>query len=256
MAGSMMTALQTSLPYDPFSPRKLPGISPLDMAEWLIFDEAFAAQMAERDRLLAERRADVLALDDSAREAAGELLELVLDIAYPGAGEHVTRGDGVQVNINRTDPMGTLGRLVQDDFCLLQKHGDQHVLTGAVLCFPASWMLSEKFMHPLTGIHEPVDAYDDNIAARVQRLFDGVQPDRPLWRFNALWYSDAALFQPRSIHDRRPGQVEYEARYFRSERQSVVRLPKSRAVVFSIHTFVLKQADALRLRDIAGQQQK
>ena len=247
----MSPALQETLPYDPFSPRRLPGISPLTLDDWLIFDAAFAAQMAERDRLLSERHGDVVALDASAREAALELLELVIATAYPGASDQVTRRDGVQVGIDRDDPMGTLGHLVQEDFCLLQKRGDQHVLTGAVLCFPASWMLSEKFMRPLTGIHEPVEEYDQGIAARVQRLFDGVQPDRPLWRFNALWYSDPALHQPRSSHDRRPERHDRESAYFRSERQSVVRLAQTRAVVFSIHTFVLKQADAIRLRGAA-----
>ena len=33
--------------------RKLPGIQPLDPADWLLRDEAFNAQMAYRDQLLA-----------------------------------------------------------------------------------------------------------------------------------------------------------------------------------------------------------
>jgi len=238
-----MTAVQKSLPYDPFSDPPLPGVKPLEVADWLIRDEAFAGQMAARDRLLAERRDAVLALDEGARGAAEELLDLVLGLAYPGAGERVLRPDGVDVAIDRGDPMGTLGRLVQEDLCLMQKRGDEHVLTGAVLCFPASWLLSEKFMRPLGGIHEPVARYDGDIARRVQRLFDGVRPGRPLWRFNALWYADAVLHQPRSVNARRPRADAETAPYFRSERQSILRLPESGAVVFSIHTFVLARAD-------------
>ncbi|MGV6847616.1 MAG: heme-dependent oxidative N-demethylase family protein [Marinibacterium sp.] len=236
-----MTAIcQTRLPYDPRPGAGLPGVRPMDMADWLVRDEAFAAQMAERDRLLRERRADVLAMDHAARLAAEELLDLVLDQAYRGSGPAVQRPDGVSVDIDRGDPMGTLGRLVQEDLCILEKRQPgEHVLTAAVLCFPASWRLDEKFRRPLTRIHAPVADYDDNIARRVQRLFDGIRPGRPLWRFNALLYEKPDLFQPLGEGDLRPHRETPARTYFRSERQCLVRLPVSGAVVFSIHTYVI-----------------
>ncbi|MFA3917804.1 heme-dependent oxidative N-demethylase family protein [Ruegeria hyattellae] len=239
----MTAILQRTIPYDPLTPRPLPGMAPLRMEDWLLRDEVFAAQMAQRATLLETRRNDVLAMDEAARPAAEELLDLVLSHAYPGAGPQVTRPDGVQVVIERADPMGTLGRLVQEDLCILLKQGDEHVLTGAVLCFPASWMLAEKYQRPLVVIHAPVAPYDEGIAKRVQRLFDGVQPERPLWRFNALWYVDPELHQPRSVHARRDAPEATAADYLRSERQCILRLPRTRAVVFSIHTYVLARAD-------------
>ena len=51
--GRMTEILQSDIPHDVTAPKPLPGIAPLEMAEWLQFDEAFAAQMAERERLLA-----------------------------------------------------------------------------------------------------------------------------------------------------------------------------------------------------------
>ncbi|MCA0927422.1 heme-dependent oxidative N-demethylase family protein [Ruegeria profundi] len=240
-----MTILQTSIPYDPLKSRPLPGIQPLAMDDWLHFDDAFSAQMQRRAALLDERRDDVLALDHSAEPAAQELLNLVLHHAYPGCLDHATRPDGQIVEIDRTRPLETLCRLVQEDFCILQKQGDEHVLTGAILCFPASWRLSEKFMRPLVDIHIPVASYDANIARRVQRLFDGIQPERPLWRFNALWYADAELYQPRSATEPRHITDPEAAGFLRSERQTLLRLPQTRAVVFSIHTYVLL-ADRLR----------
>lgn len=242
----MSDILQSSLPYAITPARRLPGIAPFDMADWLIVDDAYSAQMHERARLLATRRDDVLVLDPGARAAADELLQLVLDMAYAGPESEirgtVVRPDGSRVAINRDDPLGTMGHLVQEDLCILQKIGGVHVLTGAVLCFPASWTLSEKFMHPLVGIHSSVDAYDDGIAKRVQRLFDGVRVGRPMWRFNALWYHDADLYQPRRVADPRAATDTTTAAFFRSERQCILRLPQSDAVVFSIHTFVLARA--------------
>ncbi|MEX0367568.1 MAG: DUF3445 domain-containing protein [Ruegeria sp.] len=245
----MNAILQKSIPYDPLIARPLPGIQPISMEDWLHRDDAFAAQMARRAELLAGQRDEVLAMDAAARPAALELLELVLAQVYPGARERVLRSDGVEVKIDRDRPLDTLCLLVQEDFCILQKRGDEHVLTGAILCFPASWTLSEKFMRPLIAIHMPVAGYDVDVARRVQRLFDGVQPGRPLWRYNALWYPDPELHQPRSVLAPRPASDRVDARYLRSERQSLLRLPQSRAVVFSIHTYLLDRKD---LPGVAG----
>ena len=244
----MRAILQKTLPYDLRLKRALPGIQPLQRSDWLQIDEAYDQQIAERERLLSVARGVVVQLSETARPAAEELLDQVLEDLSQRADFTVhelwvRRPDGVRVYINRGDPLGALARLVQEDLCLLQKTDDEHVLTGAVLCFPASWSLAEKFMRPLVAIHAPVDSYDDNIARRVQRLFDGVKPERPLWRFNLLRYVDPTLHQPRSELARRNTDDNQDFKYFRSERQCVLRLPKTDAVVFSIHTYVLKNSD-------------
>ncbi|MBV2361380.1 DUF3445 domain-containing protein [Thalassococcus sp. CAU 1522] len=240
--------LQSALPYDPHEAPPLPGIRPLGSDPWLIVDDAYAAQMAERERLLRDRRDDVLRLDADAFGAARDLLDTVLT-SLPGGfrrdGDVVRRPDGIAVRLDRADPMATLGRLVQEDLCLLEKRGDEHVLTGAVLCFPASWMLSEKFLRPLVAIHRPVAEYDAALSVRVQRLLDGVQPGRGLWRCNAHRYADAALFQPRSEAAPRPAPDKDGAPFLRSERQCILRLAESRAVVFSIHTYVVRAPERI-----------
>ncbi|MHC9234240.1 heme-dependent oxidative N-demethylase family protein [Pseudooceanicola sp. 502str34] len=245
----MQEILQTRLPYEIDPAHRLPGTRPLDEAQWLLRDEAFAGQMALREALLSTRREDVVRLSDRARPAAAELLETVLaflatDSGYSRAGGVITRPDGGKVALDRDDPMGTLGRLVQEDFCLLEKAPgeEEHVLTGAVLCFPASWTLAEKFLHPMIRIHRPVAAYDENIAKRVQRLFDGVQVGRPLWRYNYLHHGNPALYQPQS--ETRKDYASYSKApqtYIRSERQTMRRLPETRAVVFGIHTYILRR---------------
>jgi len=241
----MTPILQNTIPYDALTTRPLPGIQPADLDNWLHMDDAFAGQMRRRAEVLADHRENVLALAPCAKPAAQELLKLVLSHAYPGSVDRVTRPDGQLIGIDHDHPLETLCHLVQEDFCILQKHKEEHVLTGALLCFPASWRLSEKFMRPLIAIHERVDSYDVNIARRVQRLFDGIQPGRPLWRFNALWYDDAELYQPRSATAPRELSDPGTASFLRSERQTLLRLPDTRAVVFSIHTYVL---DAKPLR--------
>lgn len=249
----METVLQSRLPFDPpwAAPGgfRLPGTRPLPPGDWILVDDAHAGQMALRDRLIATRREEVHALPEAARPAARELLAEVLaalprDRGYrPGEGE-VTRPDGVAVPIDPEAPLLTLGRLVQQDFCLLERPAGaaEHLLSAAILCFPASWTLAEKLGRPLGRIHAPVPAYDAGLATRVQRLFDGIRPGAPLWRANALLYSDPALFQPRPEHAPRV-ETPATAAWLRSERQAFHRLPRTGAVVFSIHSVVMRLAD-------------
>lgn len=163
----MTTILQESLPLAPWMEEhtlRLPGTGPIALADWLQRDDAFAAQMAYRDRLIAERPAEVYALLPGAEAAAAELLALVLAhvAAAPGyavGAEAVTRPDGVRVPLDGP-PLVVAGRLAQEDFCLLDKAegADEHALVGAILCFPSNWTLAQKIGRPLGRMHAPVAA--------------------------------------------------------------------------------------------------
>lgn len=220
---------------------RLPGIQPLDMNDWLRIDEAYEAQMAERERLIATIPERVHALLPQAEDAAQELTAMIASrlpaLGFRREGTAWRCPDGRLVRDAQEAPLINLGRLLQDDFCILQE-GPQgsHILTGAILCFPASWTLAQKIGRNLIGIHDPVAEYDGNIARRVQRLFDAIHPDRPLWRANALAYADPALFQPRREGEARSAADAADG-FIRSERQCLLRLTRTRAVVFSIHTY-------------------
>jgi hypothetical protein len=217
--------LQDRLPFAPWmdpATARLPGMRPCGAEDWLRRDEAFAAQMARRDWLIATRMPLVHALLPEGRLEAGA----------------VVRPDGVRVPVDARMPLVTLGRLVQEDLCLLLPGPEGHVLVGAVLCFPANWMLSQKIGRALPGVHLPVEGYVGDLERRVQRLFDGLRAGQVLERFNALVYDDPELHQPRPEGEHRPLPVE--GRYLRSERQCLKRLPDSGAVLFSIHTVIVR----------------
>jgi len=221
---------------------RLPGIQPVEGEDWLRQDDAYGAQMAERDRLIASRPAVVHGMLESARPAADELYHRVLGVlrATPGfdiGPDQAMRPDGVVVPLDPRQPLLTLGRLVQEDLCLMEKQGEEHVLTGAILCFPASWSLAQKLGRPLLAIHVPVKGYEGDLARRVQRLFDAIRPEQPLWRANALIYRDPTLHQPRREDD--PRIDRSGGSFVRSERQCLLRLPETGAVLFSIHTYVV-----------------
>ncbi|NDW51945.1 DUF3445 domain-containing protein [Aliiroseovarius sp. PrR006] len=244
----MVEICQNELPVLPWADPKtarLPGLNPVTPGQWLQIDDAYSAQMAHRLSLMKAHGARVHKLSDGARAAAEELLEDVLaelsDIeGFEVQEDEVHCPDGRLVQLDWSQPLLTLGALVQEDFVIMQKQGEEHVMTGAILCFPASWSLEQKFLKPLVKIHIPVDAYTPDVARRVQRLFDGIQVARPMWRANYLFYNDPELHQPRREEERR----SYDAsrpNWLRVERQSMKRLAKTGAVIFSIHTYVVAQ---------------
>lgn len=249
--------LQSRLPQaawmDPRTSR-LPGIQPVEGDDWLRIDEAFATQMAERDRLVATRLPEVVAMLPEARAAAEELYALILARlsevpGYRVGAAEVVRPDGVGVALDPSRPLECLARLVQEDLCLLERHGEEHVLTGAALCFPASWSLDEKLGRPLIGIHRTVRRYDSDVTKRVQRMFDAIRPEQALWRMNALVYVDPKLHQPGREGD--PRTDRRSGQFVRSERQTLKRLPKTGAVLFAIHTYVVR-LDSLTAEERAG----
>lgn len=241
--------MQRRLPYDPAAlPHmlRLPGTVPLGEAPWLIEDDAFDGQMAERDRLVAERPGEVMAALPGAEPALAELAEEVLaELArHPGyvvTDRAVRRPDGAELPRN-LPLLAFLARLVQADLCVMERQGDTHVLTAATLLFPAHWTLREKLGRTLSGIHDPVARYDATVGRRVQRLFDALHPDRPLWRFNLVGRDTPELYTPRPEAAPAPRRSARPA-YLRSERQVLKRLPRTGAVVFAIHTHLLARED-------------
>ncbi len=237
---------QSSLPVAPWTDAlaaRLPGLQPVAEGDWLRLDDAYAGQMAYRDHLLKERRDEVVMRAAGPVAAETALLEQVTAAVlalpgYSGVGGGICRPDGVKVDLAADEnPVVTAARLAQEDFLILEQTPDGHVLTSAVLCFPASWTLGQKIGRNMMGIHQPVERYDENIAKRVNRVMDVLQQGKAVWRANVLCYNDPELHQPRLEHERRPFDPAGPV-YVRVERQALKRLTPT-ATVFSIHTYLV-----------------
>ncbi|QQA44289.1 heme-dependent oxidative N-demethylase family protein [Pelagovum pacificum] len=221
---------------------RLPKMAPVRGA-WVQVDGTYAAQIAERQRLAALHGEAVQRIEPGAEDAVAELFDLVLDTLaddarFGRAGTAIVTPDGRQVEPDRGKPFETLNALLSEDLCLLDKRGEEHVLIAASLCFPAGWTLAQKIGRPLMRIHQPVPPYDDDIGRRVQRFFDGVRPGQPLWRANLHGYSRPDLYLPLR-EDEPKAKISATPAYWRSERQTVLRLPRTGAVLFAIHTVVV-----------------
>lgn len=125
---------------------------------------------------------------------------------------------------------------VPDDLCLLVDRDGHWRLDSGVVCFPSLWRLSDKIGRPLAEIHEPVPAYADELADRVDRLVARLRADRPVWRRNWFVHHDPELHQPVPGRPTDPLPAPPEGLWLRSERQTLRRLPETGAVLFTIRT--------------------
>lgn len=203
------------------------GLSALDPADWLWVDEHFSAETAERAALLAERPGQVHAMLPGAEPAVAELVAMVR--------QHVG------LLPDHTVDMPALATLAQEDFCVMQVRPDgRYALTAALLCFPAHWRLAEKLGRTMSEIHAPVPGFNGRLGAPADRFFTSLLPERPVWRANWSVVESPVLYHPQPREPLADLTAEDAGRrlWMRIERQTLRRLPRTRAVVFTIRTLI------------------
>ncbi|MDE0808564.1 MAG: DUF3445 domain-containing protein [Alphaproteobacteria bacterium] len=241
------------LPYTSGKFRLAMGLVALDLDQWIEPDEAFRDELMEKDQLLAKRHGDVVDTRPGSETAQRE----VLDLLVTHMNQHHPDLVLVEGNALTVGPTGRsyrldewsgsaidlAGRLVQEDFCLMAPGGNGYTLEAASLCFPSRWLLADKMGHPMAAIHDPVPGFHDKLARPVDRFFDHLHVDRPVWRLNWSVNDDPTLFQPvrrqevaadEAISRENAG----ERLFVRCERQTLRRLPDTGWILFTIKTSV------------------
>ncbi len=144
-----------------------------------------------------------------------------------------------------TGGIGQAARGHWEDFCILTQDapGSAYRLTGAAVGFPTDWQLAEKMGKPIGAVHEPIDGYAEQLSAGVDRFLDGLRAPHVFGRTNAfvvpngLWrYLPADDPAERYAHV--TPENAGETLYVRCERETLRRLPKSQAIVFTIGVHV------------------
>jgi hypothetical protein len=199
------------------------GLRPLVLSNWFESDHDAAQELDEKHRLLRDRRDEVVGLLDSCRPAAEELHGMVVEHL---GGPKVAAAD---------HPLIDASLLVPDDLCIMERFDGEWRLSGAVVAFPSRWYLAEKIGRSLDKIHDVVPGYATQLASPVNAFFDRMTPERSVWRLNWSLVDSPELFLPPS--HRRPLD-DVEEWFFRVERQTLRVLPQTRAIVFTIRTYV------------------
>jgi dimethylamine monooxygenase subunit A len=194
------------LPFADGPYRMTMGMMALKPADWIEIGSRYAEEIALRKSLLESRRDEVLAALPESEAACREVLDQLagfLPERFPDRFERNGTGLVNRVNGDRLtvagrigDSLGTAGRLVQEDLCILQEVEGELRLTAGVLCFPNRWRLSDKLGRPMVATHGPVPSYAERLGKPVDRFIGLLAPDRPVWRLNWSLTDDPALFQP------------------------------------------------------------
>ena len=243
------------MPFDNGRFRLSMGIISLNLDEWLEPDEYYYRELLEKEALLANQNNEVFQSKKGSQLAQQEVLDLIIDYMNTFHSELVRIDgdkifiDGIKRNFSRKEfaemPLNLAGRLVQEDLCLMAPGDTGYTLEAASLCFPSRWRLIDKIGKRMVDIHSPVPDYEDKLARPVDRFFDKLDINKPVWRVNWSLTDDPDLYQPirktstdysRSINSKNAGDLIF----LRCERQTLRRLPNTGWILFSIKTYVDK----------------
>jgi hypothetical protein len=235
------------------------GLRKGDDDGWLVADGERDVELAEKERLLAERWDDVVHLGEGTEEAGVE----VRDLVDAWIETHPAELGGVGARNRAPTPPSSGGehplvaaaRMVQEDLCLMVPRAGpdgvvRHHLDAAVLCFPSHWRLRDKAGGSATAIHGPVPTYADDLADRVDRYLARLRPDVIGVRRNWSIHDSPALHAPERPEP--PATTDPPRLWLRSERQTLRALPRSGVVLFTIRVQQCRFATLAERPDVAA----
>ncbi|KDN60086.1 hypothetical protein CSUB01_06352 [Colletotrichum sublineola] len=239
------------------------GLRSIPPEEWIELDNHFPRYHGDKTTRIRERGDKCFATSPEAYPAAIELLEELaqyLPARYPTLFKRTAVGldniwSGESFNIVerplKEDPIAIAAKLVQDDLAIMMERpdGQYYFVAGAIL-LAGFWRLRDKFGMSLEEIHTSgnVPHYKEKLHNGMASFFKRLRCDQIYCRNNYFIQVDDSLPWSWSIGDEdKDGsavklnmaekQRAIQHHHFRSERQSMRRLPKTKAVVFTIRTY-------------------
>ena len=224
------------------------GLSPIPESTWLELDNKFEEEILLKKNLLNTNREDVLQISEGSQDEQEEVLESILNYLQEfHSDKYKFSKDSIYVestndlyDLNQFEnPIELASLLVQEDLVLMSPKKNEFYLEAASLSAPSHWSLTEKFSKSLMDLHDGVPGYKEDIGKRVDEIFNKLPTERILERYNWSIYDDPKLFQP--VHSK--PLVEFKETkpyklFLRVERQTIRKLPKNGAVLFTIRVHV------------------
>lgn len=221
------------------------GLRPLDPRDWIETDTSLSHFHRHRLGMREQHGDAVYAALPSSLTAQRELLSLLCGhlteehaIAYrrDAAGINSTAG-GFHVALTKEEPepLWRASLLIADDLAIMQASPDGYRLTAASLASPSHWRLQDKLGRPMRAVHDPIPGMHRRLTPRIDRFFSHITPERPVSRLNWALQADCGLFHPAAPE---VAVALDSPLYYRVERQTLRRLPRSGAIAFTIRVFL------------------
>ncbi|KPP90309.1 DUF3445 domain-containing protein [Erythrobacter sp. HL-111] len=132
-----------------------------------------------------------------------------------------------------------------EDMCLLTRapREDAYRLVGAAVAWPTDWRPADKLGLTLRALHAPIAGYEEQLASGVDRFMASLRPGMIFGRCNWFiaptanrrWLAEGSA-QDQFAHVT-PDNAG-ETLFVRSERQTLRRLPRTGAILFTIGVHV------------------
>ncbi|MGH2388769.1 MAG: heme-dependent oxidative N-demethylase family protein, partial [Chloroflexota bacterium] len=186
----------------------------------------------------------------------------------------LTMGDGASLPVTdhrRTAlpdpacrPLDWLARQVQEDLILMRGDAERGTpMAAGSLCFGASWCLDDKLGKSFLGIHDEVPQFAARIGRPADLVMQRLKEGRPVGGLNwSIATTPMRNMAPRLAHLVVPtrrgitGVNAGERCFLRLEWQTLSRLPRTKGILFTIHTTIRPLAEVIadpeRLRLLTG----
>ena len=197
------------------------GLSPME-GGWVDVDPSNEWRVRKL-KLREQLGSIVYAVRPEARDAAAEFAELV---SHQANVDQVSEG-------NEALWQASLG--VADDLVvMLPDERGAYRLAAASLCSPSDWRLEEKLGQTMAEVHSPIPRLNNEIGGQIERFFSRLPSDRFVQRFN--W----SIVPHPNYLSREHWNIDTDSHdlWYRAERQSLRRLPKTGAIAFTIRVHV------------------
>ena len=230
------------------------GLGPIDVSEWIQYENDFADRIVQKKKLIREQGKQVLNVLASSLDAQKELLDLLLENIqqhhadrFSVAGNHIdvkNESRNYKIADYENCPMELVSYIAGDDFCLLEEEGEDYKLVAASICAPTWWSLPEKMGKPLASIHAPIDNLEKKIGRMIRHFLQNLKVADCYQRSNwFLFTSNEFCVFPDSfdfyfdMSGISADNIE-NSLYLRSERQTFRRLKNTNLIAFGIKVYV------------------
>ncbi|KAK2600117.1 hypothetical protein QQS21_005132 [Conoideocrella luteorostrata] len=239
------------------------GIKKMPKAEWIRIDQGYLKRLDERNEIMDAYPAESIGsgpiVNPAIEELYEELMVRFLPKRFPAMFSLTGRtllnrvtGKIYSVDLRQIDHdtmLRNLGENIEEDFYFMcpDDKGDL-CLEGWIACFPGGFLTTSRKGMSMRAIHQPVPGYEQRISkgadktlARlrgwefIERFNWSLQTDGPsLFRVDGNnYYPELGQTIPQTEDD-----VQIDQCYLRVEHQTLVRLPKSQAVIFCVRSYM------------------
>ncbi|KAF4158789.1 hypothetical protein CNMCM6069_003355 [Aspergillus lentulus] len=260
----------------PFKPKYhlTMALSTIPISELIPMDKTYKERMALRGSLLKEYPDVVHAVHDDTdpriRRAVGELYGFIMGTYLPTRYPTMFSLSGTKSVVLENKVLGKtypidmedqsilkaleiLGQTVDEEFLILLPEKTQgtegeerYFLAAYTAYFPSGFDTRTKLGLRLAAIHDPVPGYKEKLERSMDRFFARVEVGKVVARVNWSVTTETGLFAAfGGVHgsaaagneEIEPGMLDVDSTVLRCERQTLHRLPRSKALVFAFHTY-------------------